>query len=193
MQRQRRGPQWRSGGQRHGVAVRPHTLAPTLAGDVKTGRVHVFRTCTIPPPSAAFWHTTSTCEVSVLRESRKTELPTAATIDAQPRVLTRSLGCGSGASNAPSNAAPAANRVIRHGSADVERRCHHHHRGPRQHAGTYRSHTATSPNEAGIDHFEAFGNRSRHPDGAILTCVRPGRVEGKRGRRQCKILPRQGI
>ena len=27
--------------------------------------------------------------------------------------------------------------------------------------------TVTSPNEAGIDPFEAFGNRSRHPDGAI--------------------------
>ncbi len=107
---------------------------------------------------------------------------TAATTDAQPRVRTRSLGCGSGASNAPSKAAPAANRLIRHGSADVE---YDVTTTIVAHASTV-AHTArataTSPNEAGIKHFETCGNRSRHPDSAIPTCARPGCVEGKRGR-----------
>ena len=61
--------------------------------------------------SAAATHTTAWVSATV------TTTATAATTDAHPRVRTRSLGCGSGASNAPSNAAPAANRVIRHGSA----------------------------------------------------------------------------
>jgi hypothetical protein len=45
---------------------------------------------------------------------------------------------------------------------DVERGRYRHHRRPRQHGGTHRSHTTTTPDETPIDNFQARSNTARY-------------------------------
>jgi hypothetical protein len=44
---------------------------------------------------------------------------------------------------------------------DVERGRYRQHRRPRQHGGTHRSHTTTTPDETRIDNFQARSNTAR--------------------------------